>query len=106
MTNGDILEKEQMKTLNKHHLQNQIPAGAVNIMRGSIFGNPFVIGKDGDRSKVIASFKSYLWKRMQTDQPFVEAIRNLNGKDLYRCCAPKACHGDILISACLWLNKA
>lgn len=68
------------------------------------FGNPFVIGKDGDRADVINQFKAWLPKwlaDLYTVDPKirdreVEAIRNLQGKDLVCCCAPQACHGDVL----------
>jgi len=40
------------KVLNKY--KDGVPAGAVYIGRPSKWGNPFVIGKDGDREEVIA----------------------------------------------------
>jgi hypothetical protein len=36
---------------NKYH--NSAPSNAVYIGRGSPFGNPFVIGKDGTRGKLV-----------------------------------------------------
>lgn len=40
------------RVLNKHHAG--IPADAVYIGRGSKWGNPFRLGRDGDRATVIA----------------------------------------------------
>jgi hypothetical protein len=38
------------KVHNKYH--NTAPNGAVYCGRGSAYGNPFIIGKDGDRDTV------------------------------------------------------
>ena len=94
-----------MKVLNKYHYGNKIPDGAINIMRGSIFGNPFVIGEHGTREEVIEKYRQWLWGEMKESQEFCEQIKKLTGKDLCCCCAPKACHGDVLIKACEYLNK-
>src|SRR5690554_3305781 len=65
------------KVLNKY--KDGVPAGAVYIGRPSKWGNPFVIGKDGDRDEVIAKYRQWLLA-----QPtLVEAAkRELAGKDL------------------------
>lgn len=80
------------KVLNKY--KDGVPAGAVYIGRPSKWGNPFVIGKDGDREEVIAKYRQWLLA-----QPaLVEAAkRELAGKDLVCFCAPKGCHGDVLL---------
>lgn len=60
--------------------------------KGSIFGNPFVIGPDGSRSDVIAKFRAWL-----PDQPQLMAkVHELHGKVLGCFCAPQACHGHVL----------
>lgn len=67
---------------------------AVYIGRPTKWGNPFVIGKDGNRPTVITKYEE--WLRGQPE--LVEAVkRELNGKDLVCWCAPKACHGDVLM---------
>ena len=70
-----------------------VPAGAVYIGRGSKWGNPFVIGRDGDRAAVIAKYESYLRRR----HDLLRALDELRGKDLLCFCAPLACHGDLLL---------
>ena len=50
-----------MAVLNKYHHGNRVPPGAVNIMRGTDFGNPFKVGEDGTRDEVVEKFRSYLW---------------------------------------------
>ena len=89
--------------INKYHFGNKVPAGAVNIMRGGPWGNPFEIGKDGTREEVVEKHKRWLWERIKSDPEFCERLMELDGKDLCCCCAPKACHGDTLAKAARWL---
>ena len=49
------------KVLNKR--VDGIPPGAVYIGRPSVWGNPFVIGKDGSRDDVIAKYEAWLMTR-------------------------------------------
>jgi hypothetical protein len=71
-----------------------VPPGSVYVGRPTKWGNPFVIGRDGDRSEVIARFEQYLLDRPE----LVEAARReLRGKSLVCWCAPLACHADVLI---------
>jgi hypothetical protein len=68
--------------------------GAVSIMRGTQWGNPFIIGKDGTRENVIRLFSKYAIWRL-TQQP--KWLHPLKHKNLKCCCAPLPCHGDILM---------
>lgn len=68
----------------------------VYIGRGSKWGNPFVIGKDGTREQVIAQYETHI--RRQTK--LLAEIGELRGKTLGCWCAPKACHGDVLLELC------
>lgn len=65
----------------------------VYVGRPSPFGNPFVIGRDGDRAAVIGKYRVWLLA-----QPaLVERVRReLAGKVLGCWCAPLPCHGDVL----------
>ena len=65
----------------------------VYIGRPSPFGNPFVIGRDGDRGAVIRKYRAWLLA-----QPaLVERVRReLGGKVLGCWCVPLPCHGDVL----------
>lgn len=82
-----------MKTLVHNKYKNTAPAGAVYIGRGSGYGNPFVIGKDGTREEVCAKFEKML---MASPEQISFIKRTLKGKHLVCFCAPKKCHGDIL----------
>lgn len=95
-----------MAVLNKYHHGGRVPEGAVNIMRGTPWGNPFVIGRDGDRVEVVRRYRRWLWEKIQTEPGFGEAVRNLHGRDLCCCCAPAACHGDVLLAAAAYLSQA
>lgn len=66
----------------------------VYIGRGSKWGNPFVIGKDGTREEVIQKYKDYLRGRFDL---VADAQRELKGAVLMCYCKPKACHGDVLV---------
>lgn len=65
----------------------------VYIGRPSIWGNPFVIGRDGTRDEVIRKYKQ--WLEGQPD--LVKRTSELRGKRLGCFCAPRPCHGDILV---------
>ncbi len=60
------------------------------------FGNPFVIGRDGNRRKVLKLYREYFLKRLRTDKKFAERVDELRGKRLGCFCAPEQCHGDII----------
>lgn len=74
----------------------------VYIGRPSEWGNPFVIGTDGNREQVVAKYKQWLWNRMNTEPEFVAKVAALHGKVLGCFCAPLACHGDVLVKAAKW----
>lgn len=64
----------------------------VFIGRPSKWGNPFVIGKDGDRIEVIRKYKEWI----RTQPNLMNSLHELKGKRLGCYCVPKMCHGHIL----------
>lgn len=68
----------------------------VRIDRQTHWGNPFVIGKDGNREQVIAKYREWIHEPEQAHM-IEYAKRALKGKTLGCWCAPKACHGDVLL---------
>lgn len=67
------------------------PPDARYIGRGSPYGNPFVIGRDGDRDVVCNRFER-------------ETLPSLDLRPLICChlvcfCAPLRCHGHAIVSA-------
>ena len=65
----------------------------VYIGRPSKWGNPFVLGRDGTREQVIGRYEAWLLGR----EELVAALGELRGKVLGCWCAPRACHGDVLV---------
>lgn len=77
-----------------------IPKDAVYIGRPSKWGNPFVIGLDGTREEVVEKYEKWLWDEAILDYGVYGStviVTELRGKDLVCWCAPKACHGDVLL---------
>lgn len=64
----------------------------VYIGRPSKWGNPFVIGKDGDRDEVIRKYRAWL----ALNPELLESLGELQGKRLGCYCSPLPCHGDTL----------
>ncbi|CAF2937397.1 unnamed protein product [Rotaria sp. Silwood2] len=65
----------------------------VYIGRPSDWGNPFVIGRDGDRADVIRKYRSWI---MRQPDLLARAKKELRGRRIACWCKPEACHGDIL----------
>lgn len=63
------------------------------IGRPSIWGNPFIIGRDGDRAEVIQRYEQWI----VTQPRLMEQVHQLHGKVLGCWCSPLACHGKVLV---------
>jgi len=68
----------------------------IYIGRPSKWGNPFTVGKDGNREEVIQKYRE--WIKTQPD--LLNSLHELKGKTLGCWCKPEACHGDILMEIC------
>jgi len=77
---------------------NNTTGSYVYIGRGSLWGNPFVVGKDGSRDEVIFKFINF-YKKSRTIRAknMRKNIKDLKGKNLGCFCAPAKCHGDFLL---------
>ena len=62
------------------------------IDRNSQWGNPYELGKDGDRETVCDSHKYYFKKKLSLHQQLMD----IKGKVLGCWCYPERCHGDYL----------
>lgn len=79
-----------------------VPPSAVYIGRGTLLGNPYRIGPDGTRDEVIAKYEAY-FQRMLRQPGFVTRVLSYVGDyDLACWCAPKPCHGEIVLR---WLES-
>lgn len=77
--------------------KDKTPVYDVYIGRGTVWGNPYQIGTDGDRDEVIRKFK-YDFERgfLKAHQDFQHNIDMLKGKVIACHCKPAACHGDVI----------
>ena len=78
----------------------------VYIGRGSKWGNPFVMKSEADRERVIEQFRKYLWEQIEAGVVTKDELRALDGKRLGCFCAPKACHGDVIVAAIEWSKRS
>jgi Domain of unknown function (DUF4326) len=74
------------KVLN--YRRDKIPPDAVNIMRGTPWGNPYKI-EHHTRVGAILKFEKYVLPGLD--------VSSLRGKDLVCCCKPLPCHGDLIL---------
>jgi hypothetical protein len=65
----------------------------VYIGRPSKWGNPFAVGRDGARAECIELYELYLLENEQ----LMAALGELRGLVLGCWCAPRPCHGDVLV---------
>ena len=66
----------------------------VYIGRPSKWGNPYSIGTNGSRLVCITLYREWLAREVEAGRL---DPRELRGKTLGCWCAPKACHGDVLL---------
>lgn len=74
----------------------------VRIDRGTLWGNKYVVGRDGTREECIAKWERDFHERLENDPDFRSATLRLSGRVLGCWCAPLPCHGDIIAE---WLNE-
>lgn len=82
-----------MRVLNKY--RDGPVEGQVYIGRGSPYGNPFRVGRDGDRGAVISKFEIYARNRLRTEPLWLRPL--LDAEALVCFCKPSACHGDVIV---------
>jgi hypothetical protein len=83
----------------------------IYVGRPSVLGNPFAIGRDGDRAEVIAKYRVWLWERVKArGKVFEELVRikkKAEAEDVYLVfCKPLACHGDVVKACVNWMLSA
>ena len=87
----------------------RMPENTVYVGRGSKYGNPFVVGKDGTRDecieKFIKYFQPYTHREGSMDEFFIslmfyeEVMQDLKGKNLACWCKEgEKCHADYLLN--------
>ena len=78
----------------------------VRIDRRTRWGNPFVIGRHGNREEVIERYRNWLWGKVKSGGISLSELAALNGKTLACHCHPLPCHGDVLAKAASWASCA
>jgi len=93
-----VVNKKSWKSISENQVEFYIG-------RPSPFGNPYVIGKDGDRNEVILKYyKEFFVPMWQNDVYFksliyiIASIAAIPGNQIVLVCwcAPEPCHGDII----------
>lgn len=82
-------ERKRIKPRVLNLRRDGCPKGAVYCGRGSAWGSPYVIGRDGTREQVIKKYAKHILPNLR--------LTGLRGKDLVCFCAPLPCHCDLLI---------
>lgn len=99
-----VINKPHYKGLTISEIISQFP-NTIYIGRPSIWGNPYVIGKDGTREEVLQKYKQYLGRKIKSGEISIRKLASLYGKNLLCSCAPRPCHGDILEKAATWAHN-
>lgn len=110
-------DTDKIVILNNHIFPHNVST-SVYVGRGTPLGNPFIIGKHGDRDEVIRKYRRWLWEQIRPENNVngeseaLTALKGLlviykaHGELGLKCfCAPKPCHADIIKKAILWLEK-
>lgn len=87
------MDKKETKVINvrREHYDVYIGRGY-----GSIWGNPFEIGRDGTRSEVIKKYEQWILYSPEAEEQR-KMLPSLKGKILGCWCKPASCHGDVLV---------
>ena len=76
------------------------------IDRATRWGNPYRIGKHGDRQQVIALYREWLWQEIRSGAIALQDLAELHTEETLGCwCYPQDCHGDVLARAAAWAYK-
>lgn len=77
--------------LNKY---KDMAIGAIYIGRPTKWGNPFAISPSRTREQAIDMYRDHLDRNPELVE---DAKKELKGRNLVCFCAPKPCHGDVLL---------
>jgi len=91
--------------INRHHYPDGLPEGAIYIGRGTPLGNPYSVDEHGIGAFPL--YKRHLWRKIrQNDPSIMKALREIGPDSMLVCsCAPRLCHGDVVVAAWKWLRS-
>jgi hypothetical protein len=90
--------------VNRHHFHGQpLPKPSLYIGRGTPLGNPFTVAEHGDDA--LRLFRLHLSKAVEERRyDVLAAINSITPNHYLICsCAPRPCHGDIVLELWEWL---
>ena len=95
-------------------VMNEVYVGRkVGGLRGSVLGNRFVVGKDGNRDEVIEKYRRWLWGeiKMMNFKVIDELVRILGLEVMFGevrlvcwCKEDESCHSDVLVRCLEWMR--
>ena len=74
-----------------------IPPNHINIMRPTMWGNPFVIGVHGSRTEVIKLFEEYFYSNKNLQKECLQKMASVDGI-VCQCDLHEQCHGDVYLN--------
>jgi len=83
----------------------------VRIDRKTIFGNPYMIGRDGTREEVVKRYRQYMHDKYNEGGEYMRKMNSLavlvaNRTVHLACwCVPEDCHGREILRFVLELNR-
>lgn len=114
--NGPVEALMRPKVVNRHHYRgedgkpdhNLLPRPWIYIGRGytpSPLANPFKAKDHGD--KALSLYRVHLWERIKgRDAPVLRELARIRWDTHLVCsCAPRPCHGDVVVTAWDWLQR-
>lgn len=102
MTDNDNINGNTKTTVvNLHKESYDVYIGRAGRGEKGSFGNPFSMKQFG-REGCIKKFEEYFLNRVRDDLVFRDKVLKLRGKKLGCFCAPRRCHGEIIVA---WLEQ-
>lgn len=74
----------------------------IRVDRATRWGNPFKLGRDGNRQEVVTKYYEWLQRQVASGAIGLRTLAALDGKRLGCWCAPRACHADVLTGMAAW----
>lgn len=107
LQNSMVTNHELPIVVNKHWQEFDTYIG-----RGSIWGNDYS-HKEGTRAlyrvgtveQAISCYRESLWNKIRSGSITLDQLRSLRGLRLGCTCAPRPCHGDVIVAAVGWVNS-
>jgi len=114
--NGPEEQLMRPKVVNRHHYRNEsgepdhklLPRPWIYIGRGknpSPLANPFKVEDHGDTA--LSLYRTHLWTKIKKRDPKVmRTLAKIQWDTHLVCsCAPRPCHGDVVVTAWDWLQR-